>query len=731
MDTKLKSSKKSKFIINIVLGFIMLAVSLGLVASYPTIHEMSKKNNVFEGYEIQNMLSKSSYAIYSELINTREKKTVEPSSYLYKAEPYEGDITEGNGMTEEEIKKANEESRQLYELEIKNQAKDIDETIKQYADNLVNNYRNLNYYAIDKTSKTAITNAKLELKSLINETVAPSTISTLKDYYRFYAVYDYDDKGRLTVRNSYGADSTYLTNHTPEIDGRLESIKNTTIVYGIPKSIKYYDDIYNALIRQENLAYRSAANIFVLLALGIIFIVSLAVPYKKSKDLIGFKTLSKIPIEVYGFIFFVIFSMGIGIGYEIIPFTFGNVESSLIEDSNEYWGLILGLINAIYWFIVFYFVVIFITFIKHILNIGIKNYIKEKSLIYKFSGEIKSFIKKSYNYITAIDLTNKYNKKLFLIILLNAIFMMLLCSIWFFGVIGVIAYSSILFILLRKKLDKVSKSYNLLLNMTKNMRNGKLNTEINENLGVFEPFKDELLNIQKGFKKAVDEEVKSQKMKTELISNVSHDLKTPLTSIITYIDLLKDENLDEGKRKLYIGILENKSQRLQYLIEDLFEVSKAQSGNITLNIEDVDVVSLIKQTLIELEDKINSCSLQIRSSFPEDKVILPLDSQRMYRVFENLLGNITKYALEGSRVYINVEENSENVLITLKNIAKNEIDFKGEEIIERFARGDKSRNTEGSGLGLSIAKSFVDLQGGELKVVVDGDLFKVIITLNK
>ena len=731
MDTKLKNSKKSKFIVNIVLLAIMLSVSLGLIASYPTIHEMSKKNNVFEGYEIQSMLSQSSYAIYSELINTHEKKTVDPSSYLLKNEPYEGDIAADDSMTEEEIKRINEENRQAYELNRKSDANDIDGMIKQYTNNLTNNYRNLDYYAIDKASKTALTNTKTSLASLTNENIDENTRKNLINNYRFYAVFDYDDKGRLIVSNSYGVDSTYLTNNIPKIDSRLENIKNTTIVYGIPKNIKYYDDIYNTLIREETRAYQSAANIFVLLSLGIIFIVSLAVPYRKSKDLIGFKTLSKIPIEIYCFAITLIFGMGISIGYEIIPFTFGNAESFLIEDSNEYWGLILGLINAIYWFITFYFVVIFVTFIKHILNLGIKNYIKEKSLIYKFSGEIKSIIKKTYNYITAIDLTNRYNKKLFLVILANAFVMMLLCSIWFFGVLGVIAYSIILFVLLRKRMDKLSKNYKLLLNMTKDMKNGRLNTKIDENLGVFEPFKVELLNIQKGFKKAVDEEVKSQKMKTELISNVSHDLKTPLTSIITYIDLLKDENLDEGKRKLYIGILENKSQRLQYLIEDLFEVSKAQSGNITLNIEDVDVVSLIKQTLIELQDKIEFASLKIRSSFPENKVILSLDSQRMYRVFENLLGNITKYALEGSRVYISVEENEENVSITLKNIAKNEIDFKGDEITERFARGDKSRNTEGSGLGLSIAKSFVELQGGELKIVVDGDLFKVIITFNK
>ncbi|MCI9135756.1 MAG: sensor histidine kinase, partial [Lachnospiraceae bacterium] len=248
-----------------------------------------------------------------------------------------------------------------------------------------------------------------------------------------------------------------------------------------------------------------------------------------------------------------------------------------------------------------------------------------------------------------------------------------------------------------------------------------------QDLGVFNPLKIEILRIQNGFKQAVLEEVKSQRMKTELITNVSHDLKTPLTAIITYVNLLKEENITEEERDSYIQTLEKKSDRLKVLIEDLFEVSKAESQNMTLHLEEVDLVNLIKQVRLELEDKIMTSNLSFRWNLPEEKVLCMLDGQRTYRVFENLMVNILKYSMEGSRVYIDLIQDQGHVRVLLKNMSATELNFDPEEITERFVRGDLSRNTEGSGLGLAIARSFVELQGGSFRIEIDGDLFKVEI----
>ena len=184
----------------------------------------------------------------------------------------------------------------------------------------------------------------------------------------------------------------------------------------------------------------------------------------------------------------------------------------------------------------------------------------------------------------------------------------------------------------------------------------------------------------------------------------------------------------EKRRREYLETLDRKALRLKALIEDLFEVSKANSRNITLDIRDVDIVSMVKQVEFEMEDKLTDAGLEVRMSLPEEKVIVPLDSQKTFRIFENLFGNIAKYALPGTRVYVNGFTAKEDVTIILKNITAQELSVSGEELTERFVRGDTSRNTEGSGLGLAIAKSFTELQSGKFRIELDGDLFKVVLT---
>ena len=216
-------------------------------------------------------------------------------------------------------------------------------------------------------------------------------------------------------------------------------------------------------------------------------------------------------------------------------------------------------------------------------------------------------------------------------------------------------------------------------------------------------------------------------MRSELITNVSHDLKTPLTSIITYTNLLKEEGLTEEQRQEYINTLDQKSQRLKRLIEDLFVISKASSNNIVLNPVNLDLAALIKQVMFELDDRVKDSRIEFRCSFHPDKLPVYLDCEKTYRIFENLVVNILKYGMPHSRAYITAEMIQDEVWVTLKNTSEQELTFQSDEITERFVRGDQSRNTEGSGLGLAIAKSFTTIQGGTFEVVLDGDLFKVIL----
>jgi len=237
-------------------------------------------------------------------------------------------------------------------------------------------------------------------------------------------------------------------------------------------------------------------------------------------------------------------------------------------------------------------------------------------------------------------------------------------------------------------------------------------------------------SITDGLNKAVENELKSERLKTELITNVSHDIRTPLTSIITYVDLLKKEE-DIKKREEYIEIIEQKANRLKNLTEDLFEASKASSGNIPVNLEKIDIVSLITQGLGELNDKIEESQLEFKLNHPKEKIFIEADGRLLWRAIENLLSNIFKYAMKGSRVYIDIEDLEKEVILTIKNISAYELNISADELMERFKRGDEARSSDGSGLGLSIAKSLINIQKGNFNIEIDGDLFKAIIRMPK
>ena len=217
-------------------------------------------------------------------------------------------------------------------------------------------------------------------------------------------------------------------------------------------------------------------------------------------------------------------------------------------------------------------------------------------------------------------------------------------------------------------------------------------------------------------------------MKTELITNVSHDLKTPLTSIINYINLLKTEKMPTPEAEHYIEVLDTKAQRLRHLTEDLVEAAKATSGNIELEMMPLTFDELMKQALGEFEDKFEKKNLTVVASYPECPAVVMADGRRMFRIIENILQNVYKYALEGTRIYADLSNNQSVVTFVLKNVSAAPLNISPEELMERFTRGDASRTTEGSGLGLSIAKDLTRLQGGTFDITLDGDLFKVIIT---
>lgn len=455
----------------------------------------------------------------------------------------------------------------------------------------------------------------------------------------------------------------------------------------------------------------------------------------------------KLPIEVILLILLIITAVS---SEQVVDLVFwvrsGNALSTVLQGNGAETVLIAGVLayalNILAVAALFFIVWCCGVSLRAIRTMGVREYFKKRSLCYLFVPlwkKLWKWIKKGlslgrdkvvdvYRDAEHFDVTKDAKKLILRIVLCNALILVVICSLPLGGLTIAIIYSVVLYFLLRRYISKLQKKYGLLLKATNEIAQGNLNVTIEEDLGVFEPFKPQIYRIEEGFRNAVAEEVKSQRMKSELITNVSHDLKTPLTAIITYVKLLQEPGVTEEQRKEYLETLDRKSLRLKALIEDLFEVSKANSQNVTLDIRDVDIVSMVKQVEFEMADKLADAGLDVRMSLPEEKVIVPLDSQKTFRIFENLFGNIAKYAMPGTRVYVNGFTAKDDVTIILKNITAQELSVSGEELTERFVRGDASRNTEGSGLGLAIAKSFTELQGGKFRIELDGDLFKVVLT---
>ena len=267
----------------------------------------------------------------------------------------------------------------------------------------------------------------------------------------------------------------------------------------------------------------------------------------------------------------------------------------------------------------------------------------------------------------------------------------------------------------------------------KHVAAGDLNYKINTDHMLFD-FKEHgenLNSIGEGLSFAVEERMKSERFKTELITNVSHDIKTPLTSIINYVDLLQKGGVDEETKREYLEVLERQSARLKKLLEDLLEASKASTGNLTVTFETLEAGVFLVQTVGEFEAKTKAQRLELIIKKPEEPIYIRADGRHFWRVIDNLMNNVCKYAQPDTRVYINLEATEKEVCITFRNTSRYELNITSEELMERFVRGDSSRNTEGSGLGLSIAKSLMELMHGKFELIVDGDLFKVVLRFER
>ena len=770
MDIK---SKKYHRLAAIIIALVIFLPSLAMMFIRPHYISRQKEEGQisYSNTDLMEQLVKDTYVLYAEEYQREHGSDVTPFEIFFQrdtsaenSETQEPSSEEGSsdaGSSEETANEASTEpaasegtSEETYEDDISSIADDFQSNLySQWSEDFSAIRSFIEYEVLDSSGTTLDTNQSLadSQESLYDslDNIQTNSVLNTDSGYAFVAVIEYGKKGNIestTFLTHEKDNSSQALNELARSDpgeylrdyyyysGTFQPPQDRIYCFAMTKTaLEAYSD-YDPSILYANSGYDTTADLVVLFMTFVGFVCAAAflLPFIKVLET-GNEKIFSYPFEPVCLIALCVVSVAASVTANPGALDHQSIRSVLISIGlpetvatviQYLWGL-LG------WVLIFAVCYWAAACFRHIFTMGLKEYLQKRVLIYRFWPWITKWCRRIYQGLLHIDLRDNASRVLLKLVLINFIILGFISLLWYWGLAALIIYSVILFLLLRKYVRKIQDQYQLLLQATNELAQGNLNGTIPEDLGVFEPFREEIDKIRTGFRKAVDEEVKSTKMKTDLITNVSHDLKTPLTAIITYVDLLKDPNLPAEDQKKYIQILDQKANRLKLLIEDLFEISKATSKTVQLNIVDVDIVSLLRQVKLELQDKIEATDLLFRWQLPEEKVILPLDSQRTYRVFENLLVNITKYAMPHTRVYITMEDTENHVKISMKNISATELNFNPSEITERFVRGDASRNTEGSGLGLAIAKSFTELQGGRLEVFTDADLFTVEITFLK
>lgn len=697
--------KKKKIIFTVLTIIIILVSSLGLYNCYDIVKDENKKSINFANNGILYNIFENVYAISYDLEN------IGKSAALPKY------ITANKAAT-----------NSFYSNNI------------SYIRDLMSEKKNIKYYA--QNSDNSLGNTNDDLKSIRDN-------KELKEKYQWYLQISFDENGNFSsdtlgcliaatqnyelVWNNYKQKYFQYLDYDDE-NAIIHNPTNLTIYFAVPYKVNTNSLDTIASFHQQNMSTITIERIFPIAAIAIIAVClfMLLSPYETVKEIGIFKYPSKLKVEPLAVIIALLIAALTTIIYGLIIDTLNGyyIDRFNTIANGQYSELILGTMNILSWCGLLSLFIFITYYLKSFFKDGIIYSLKNKTVCFWLLEKIKILI----SYITHFDINDGINKTVLKVIIANFFAIMIILYFFNFGILGIVltfAYTILLFNLLKNKLTEIKNDYLVLSNAVKRISNGDFDVEINQDIGLFNSLGKEFTDIKNGFEKAVSEEVKSQSMKTELISNVSHDLKTPLTSIITYIDLLKDENLSDDKRNEYIDTLDRNSLRLKNLIDDLFEVSKVNSGNVQLNIVDVDIVALIQQAKFELSDQFNNKNLIFKTNYPNEKITLPLDSLKTYRVFENLLINISKYALANTRVYIDIIDHGDEIEISFKNISADEIMVSEDKLVERFVQGDTSRNTSGSGLGLAIAKSFTEVQKGTFKIAIDGDLFKAIVTFKK
>ena len=522
---------------------------------------------------------------------------------------------------------------------------------------------------------------------------------------------------------------TYYCGGEPFPGYTLHMPSDVVLTFYIPAVLNYDNSSLIDLLELDGDQYAYFFIIAFLICSAIIALYIFLNKYVYEKEAYIFRHVNNWLFEPAFFLFLVVDAL-LASGTCIL--TTYSIEGTFLNILNRYhieFGQpIVYFTNILAWSITLFFIGLSVYWLKCQFTTSIRDWFFHRTLVGKFILYFSNKVER----IISTDLSDKILKKyiIFSTCLILILAFISLLNIPFFSFFIVVTALIGISVVGYKKIKNVQGQYQDILHMTEDLSSGNFENIKPADSGLFQSLNNNIYQIKDGFEQAVKEQVQSQNLKTELISNVSHDLKTPLTGIKNYVELLNDPNISEKDKKSYLERLNQYTDRLSILITDLFEVSKANSGNIDLEYSNINIIEFIEQVCAENEELLQTKNLQLVTHLPEKDVIVSLDGNKTYRIFENLFTNISKYALENTRVFLDVKDIGNSVVITMKNTSKAPLDFNND-ITERFVRGDKSRHEAGSGLGLAIVKSFTEVQNGTFMIETDGDLFKSILSFRK
>ena len=732
----------------IVSILLLLCLSIGAIGAYPGIYSQTVKmrKNYFEEENFTNQLVQSSYAIYWKMEQQKADKELLPTDvfmpdYTAPKKPeayrqgvtYAGEYSAGYEDSEYyEYYDEYEEERARAEYEAYDRYQSFNGWFRDIYETMGRN-RGMQFWAQDHKTNQVLSNMKPSQR----DALSPGTVLPEFDQqYQYYIWLTFDQKGEASISQVAGAslesqerlkamdleDLIYDYNWYDFMNyyGRMEGPKDMSLLLAVENDNNAYGSYgwYYGYWHERSNFYQAGFAWLYLGLCGLVLLLGLLLPIIKPLRL-GGGVSRVIPLELCAFGLLMVIPFSDPMVQMALSTASGAAYQDLLENSflpGSANVLVFGG-NLTAWMLLLGAIYLMGLSLRQIFTMGPKAYLLKRCWCVRFVSWCCRKVKGLFSALGQVDLSEKSNKMLAKAVFANFLILTLICCFWFFGVAGLVIYSLILYVVLKSRLDEAKNSYQKLMDQIRRMKTGRLDASTDEDLGVFEPMKQELSGLADGMARAVEVETESQRTTSSMINHAADSLQEPLKDLVDSANALDGDHTPEEWKALAAGVME-KAARLQPVIDSLKRAATAAAKSGDVSLEPVDLGALLKQAEVELGDQATAAGIALRIQLPEEKVILPLDSDKSYRVIEILFKNIIKHGQPGSRAYVTVKPMEDWVEITLKNTSAKELD-------ERAFGG------EAGGLNVALAKSLTELMDGAYQVSTDGDLYKTVLRFKR